>query len=126
MAEGPTHHKTIQPNLINYISHNLGKKADKEKEMEREKIDCKNSSGKGIKADRVGTNSASRPNRLRASAQGQSAPSTQSSTTKPLLADKCLVNNLSPIQRTTHQVVLYHQKIAHHPAWKRKINPKKG
>ena len=84
MAEGPIHRKTIQPNLINYISHNLGRKADKEREMEREKIDCKNSSWKGIRVDRVGTNSASRPNRPRASAQGQSAPSTHSSVTKPL------------------------------------------
>ena len=84
MAEGPIHRKTIQQNLVNYISHNLGRKADKEKEMEREKTDCKNSSGKGIKADRTSTNSASHPNRLKAGAQGQSAPSTQSSTTKPL------------------------------------------
>ena len=52
--------------------------------MEREKIDCENSSGKGIKVDRTGTNSASHPNRPRASAQGQSAPSTHSSATKPL------------------------------------------
>ena len=37
MAEGPIHRKTIQQNLVNYISHNLGRKADKEKEMEREK-----------------------------------------------------------------------------------------
>ena len=37
MAEGPIHCKTIQQNLVNYISHNLGRKADKEKEMEREK-----------------------------------------------------------------------------------------
>ena len=52
--------------------------------MEREKTDCKNSSAKGIKADRTSTNSASCPNRLKAGAQGQSAPSTQSSTTKLL------------------------------------------
>ena len=84
MAEGPIHHKTIQQNLINYISHNLGRKADKEKEMEREKTDSKNSSGKGTKADRTSTNSASHPNRLKAGAQGQGAPSTQSSTTKSL------------------------------------------
>ena len=64
MAEGPIHCKTIQQNLVNYISHNLGRKADKEKEMKREKTDCKNSSGKGIKADRTSTNSASHPNRL--------------------------------------------------------------
>ena len=82
MAEGPIHRKTIQ--LVNYISHNLGRKAEKEKEMEREKTDCKNSSGKGIKADRTSTNSASHPNRLKAGAQGQGAPSALSSTTKPL------------------------------------------
>ena len=84
MAEGPIHRKTIQENLVNYISHNLGRKADKEKEMKREKTDCKNSSGKGIKADRTSTNSASLPNRIKAGAQGQGAPSAQSSTTKPL------------------------------------------
>ena len=84
MAEGPIHRKTIQQNLVNYISHNLGRKADKEKEMEREKTDSKNSSGKGTKADRTSTNSASHPNRLKAGAQGQGALSTQSSTTKPL------------------------------------------
>ena len=84
MTEGPIHRKTIQQNLVNYISHNLGRKSDKEKEMEREKPDCKNSSAKGIKADRTSTNNASHPNRLKAGAQGQSAPSTQSSTTKPL------------------------------------------
>ena len=84
MAEGPIHCKTIQQNLVNYISHNLGRKADKEKEMEREKTDCKNSSGKEIKADRTSTNSASCPNRLKAGAQGQGAPSTQNSTTKLL------------------------------------------
>ena len=85
MAEGPIHCKTIQQNLVNYISHNLRRKADKEKEMEREKTDNKNSSGKGTKADRTSTNSASHPNRLKAGAQGQGAPSAQSSTTKPLL-----------------------------------------
>ena len=84
MAEGPIHRKTIQQNLVNYISHNLGRKADKEKEMEREKTDSKNSSGKGTKADRTSTNSASCPNRLKAGAQRQGAPSAQSSTTKPL------------------------------------------
>ena len=84
MAEGPIHCKTIQQNLVNYISHNLGRKADKEKEMEKEKTDCKSSSAKGIKADRTSTNSASCPNRQKAGAQGQSAPSAQSSTTKPM------------------------------------------
>ena len=84
MAEGPIHCKTIQQNLVNYISHNLGRKADKEKEMEREKTDSKNSSSKGTKADRTSTNSASHPNRLKAGAQGQGTPSAQSSTTKPL------------------------------------------
>ena len=84
MAEGPIHRETIQQNLVNYISHNLGRKADKEKDMEKEKTDCKNSSAKGIKVDRTSTNSASRPNRQKAGAQGQSAPSTQSSATKPM------------------------------------------
>ena len=54
--------------------------------MDREKTDSKNSSGKGTKAeaDRTSTNSASRPNRPKTGAQGQGAPSAQSSTTKPL------------------------------------------
>ena len=84
MAEGPIHRKTIQQNLVNYISHNLGKKAEKDKETEKEKTDSKNSSGKGTKADRTSTNSASHPNRPKTGAQGQGAPSTQSSTTKPV------------------------------------------
>ena len=84
MAEGPKHRKTIQQNLVNYRSHNLGRKAEKEKEMEKEKSDCKSSSAKGIKADRTSTNSVSRPNRQKAGAQGQSAPNPQSSTTKPM------------------------------------------
>ena len=87
MAEGPIHHKTIQQNLVNYISHNLRRKTDKEKEMEKEKLDCKSSSVKGIKTDRTSTNSVSLPNRPKAGAQGaqgQSAPSSQSSTTKPM------------------------------------------
>ena len=84
MAEGPIHCKTIQQNLVNYISHNLGRKADKDKEMEREKTNSKNSSGKGTKADRTSTNSASHPNRLKAGAQGQGAPTIHRSTTKPL------------------------------------------
>ena len=29
MAEGPIHRKTVQQNLVNYISHNLGRKTDK-------------------------------------------------------------------------------------------------
>ena len=70
MAEGPKHRKTIQQNLVNYISHNFGKKAEKDKETEKEKTDSKNSSGKGTKADRTSTNSASRPNRPRTGAQG--------------------------------------------------------
>ena len=84
MAEGPIHRKTIQQNLVNYISHNLGKKAEKDKETEKEKTDSKNSSSKGTKADRTSTNSASHPNRPKTGAQGQGAPSTQSSTTKPV------------------------------------------
>ena len=84
MAEGPIHRKTIQQNLVNYISHNLGKKVEKDKEIEKEKTDSKNSSGKGTKADRTSTNSASHPNRPKTGAQGQGAPSAQSSTTKPV------------------------------------------
>ena len=84
MAEGPIHRKTIQQNLVNYISHNLGRKTDKEMEMEKEKSDCKSSSAKGIKMDRTSTNSVSHPNRPKAGAQGQSTPSSQSATTKPM------------------------------------------
>ena len=70
MAEGPIHCKTIQQNLVNNISHNLGKKAEKDKETEKEKTDSKNSSGKGTKVDSTSINSASRPNRPKTGAQG--------------------------------------------------------
>ena len=59
-------------------------KLTRKRKWKEKKTDCKSSSGKGIKADRTSTNSVSRPNRLKAGAQGQSAPSAQSSTTKPL------------------------------------------
>ena len=59
-------------------------KLTRKRKWKEKKTDSKNSSGKGIKADRTSTNSASRPNRLKAGAQGQGAPSTQSSTSKPL------------------------------------------
>ena len=102
MAEGPIHHKTIQQNLVNYISHNLGRKADKEKEMEKEKSDCKSSSAKGIKADRTSTNSISHPNRQKAGAQGPSAPSSQSSTTKPMPCGQTLSEqNTTQIRNNT-------------------------
>ena len=102
MAEGPIHCKTIQQNLVNYISHNLGRKADKDREMEKEKTDSKNSSSKGTKADRTSTNSASHPNRPKAGTQGQGAPSAQSSITKPLLHGQSLVNNIPHKPGTVH------------------------
>ena len=79
MAESPADHKTSQQNLLNYISHNLGRKSDKEK------TDCKSSSTKGTKADKASVNSGPRPARPRMGAQGQSASSAQSSSSKPVL-----------------------------------------
>ena len=54
MADSPADHKTSQQNLLNYISHNLGRKTDNEKE----ELDNKNSSTKGAKADKASVTSA--------------------------------------------------------------------
>ena len=39
-------HKKCQQNLLNYVSHNLNSKVDKEKEKEKERSEGKNSADK--------------------------------------------------------------------------------
>ena len=53
MADSLADRKTSQQNLLNYISHNLGRKTDKDKE----ELDSKNSSTKGTKADKASATS---------------------------------------------------------------------
>ena len=77
MAESPKDRKTSQQNLLNYISHNLGRKSDKEKN------DCKNSSTKGTIPDRVSANSGPQPTQPKASAQVPSMSSAPISSSKP-------------------------------------------
>ena len=61
MAESPVECKPSQMKLLNYISHNLGKKPDKEKVDDKERTECKNSSAKGTKDNRPSANSGPQP-----------------------------------------------------------------
>ena len=72
MADGKTQRRNSQQNLLNYISHNLGKKSE-------EKSEVKSSFIKG-KTDKSSANSGQWP--IRPKTNTQSAASTHSSSNK--------------------------------------------
>ena len=114
MAEGPIHRKTIQQNLVNYISHNLGKKAEKDKETEKEKKQT-------AKIVPVKEAKQTEPVQIvhliqtgqRQVHKGKVHPAHRVQLLNQCREDKCQVNNIPPKPEIVHQVVLYQQKVRH-------------
>ena len=121
MADGKTQRRNSQQNLLNYISHNLGKKSG-------EKSEVKSSSIKG-KTDKFSANSGQRP--IRPKTNTQSAASTHSSSNKLSAHKPFPRSQTAQTQQSASNKELTptgNTSVKSHspPAWKSPENRRKG
>ena len=126
MAEGPIYRKTIQQNLVNYISHNLGRKADNEKEWKKKNQTVKVVLRKELKQTELVQIVYPVQTGKKQVHKDKVHPAHKVQLPSLCRADKHLVNKTPLRSGTILQAILYQQKVTHCPAWKRQINPKKG
>ena len=121
MADGKTQRRNSQQNLLNYISHNLGKKSE-------EKSEIKSSFIKG-KTDKTSANSGQRP--IRPKTNTQSAAGMHSSSNKPSAHKPIPHSQTAQAQQSASNKELTPTgnilvKNRSPPAWKSPENHRKG